>query len=166
MVRMADASLSGSVYIGGDQSTQSRRGVILMRILLADDQPKVRFGLRTLLERKLGFEVVGEATDVKELWQQVEEKRPDLLLLDWELPGRMVKDLLLSLHANCPYLRVIALSGRTELRRDALQAGVDAFVCKCDSPDQLLKAIGQLVLDEAQIVNRHEIDPYGAAAES
>ena len=48
-----------------------------MRILLADDQPKVRFALRTVLERKLGFEIVGEAADVREMWQQVEE---DLLV--------------------------------------------------------------------------------------
>jgi DNA-binding NarL/FixJ family response regulator len=137
-----------------------------MRILLADDQPKVRFALRTLLERKLGFEVVGEAIDIKELWQQVEETCPDLLLLDWELPGPMVRDFLSRLHAMCPDLRVIALSGRSELGRAALQAGVDAFVCKCDSPDRLLKAISSVGLGEAQTVNHQNAEPWGAAAEA
>ena len=137
-----------------------------MRILLADHQSKVRFALRTLLERKLGFEVVGEATDFQELWEQVEETCPDLLLLDWELPGPTVEDLLSRLHAICPHLRVIALSGRSELCPDALQAGVDAFICKCDSPDRLLKAIGQLVPEKSQTVNRQRTEPYGAAGEA
>jgi DNA-binding NarL/FixJ family response regulator len=137
-----------------------------MRILLADNQPKVRFALRTLLERKLGFDVVGEATDIQELWQQVEKMCPDLLLLDWELPGPTVQGLLSELHAICPGLRVIALSGRSELGRDALQAGVDAFICKCDSPDRLLKAVGQLGLNGAQSVSRQKAEPHGAAAEA
>jgi DNA-binding NarL/FixJ family response regulator len=137
-----------------------------MRILLADNQPKVRFALRTLLERKLGFEVVGEVIDTAELWQQVEEACPDLLLLDWELPGLKVRDVLSRLHAVCPNLRVIALSGRSERRQVALQAGVDAFVCKCDSPDRLLRAIGSLGLDEAQAAKRQDTEAYGVAAQA
>lgn len=120
-----------------------------MRILLADDQPKVRFALRTLLERKLGFEVVGEAMDIRDMWQQVEEECPDLLLLDWELPGPKVTDLITALHTLCPNLCVIALSGHTEAREVALEAGVDAFVCKCDPPDTLLSAIREMGLDGA-----------------
>jgi DNA-binding NarL/FixJ family response regulator len=137
-----------------------------MHVLLADNQPKVRFALRTLLERKLGFEVVGEAIDMTELWQQVEEACPDLLFLDWELAGPRVRDLLSRLHAVCPGLRVIALSGRSELRRAALQAGVDAFVCKCDSPDRLMTAIAALGLDRPQPGEVRRAGPLGAATEA
>ena len=115
-----------------------------MRILLADDQPKVRFALRTLLERRLGLEIVGEAVDIRDMWEQVETTCPDLLLLDWELPGPRARDLMSALRAICPNLRVIAMSAHTDVQQDALQADVDGFVCKCEPPDSLLAAIGDL----------------------
>ena len=58
-----------------------------MRVLLADDQVKVRFALRVLLERQPDVAVVGEASDARELVDQLAATRPDALLLDWELPG-------------------------------------------------------------------------------
>ena len=103
-----------------------------MHVLLADNQPKVRIALRTLLERKLGFQVVAEAINTTELWQQVEKACPDLLFLDWELAGPRVRDLLSRLHTVCPGLRVIALSSRPEVRQFALEARVDAFVSNGD----------------------------------
>jgi DNA-binding NarL/FixJ family response regulator len=113
-----------------------------MRILLADNQPKVRFGLRVLLERQPGLKVAGEATSAEELLAQTETTCPDLLLLDWELPGLAGGDLLSALRAVCPDLFVIVLSGRTEVRRAVLDAGADAFVFKCDPPERLLAAVG------------------------
>jgi len=112
-----------------------------MRILLADDQPKVRFALRTLLERQPGLEVVGEARSGQDLRDQIEPTHPDLVLLDWELPGERALDTLSSLRIMYPALRVIALSGRSEARHAALRAGVDAFVSKADPPERLLSAI-------------------------
>jgi DNA-binding NarL/FixJ family response regulator len=112
-----------------------------MRILLADDQPKVRFALRTLLERQPGFEVVGEARSGRDLREQISPTRPDLVLLDWELPGERALDTLSNLRTMYPNLRVIALSGRSEARQAALKAGVDAFVSKSDPPEHLLAAI-------------------------
>lgn len=112
-----------------------------MRILLADDQPQVRFALRTLLERQPGFEVVGEARNGQDLRDQIEPACPDLVLLDWELPGERALDSLSNLRTMYPALRVIALSGRSEARQAALQAGVDAFVSKSDPPEHLLAAI-------------------------
>jgi DNA-binding NarL/FixJ family response regulator len=112
-----------------------------MRILLADDQPRVRFALRTLLERQPDLEIVGEAGSGQDLRDQIEPAQPDLLLLDWELPGERPLDILSALRMMYPALRVVALSGRSEARRAALQAGVDAFVSKADPPEFLLAAI-------------------------
>lgn len=112
-----------------------------MRILLADDQPKVRFALRVLLERQAGLEVVGEAADVDELLAQVETTDPDLVLLGWELPGLARDDPLAALQQVRPDLLVIALSGRLEACKAALGAGADAFVSKGDPPERLLAAI-------------------------
>ena len=112
-----------------------------MQILLADNQPTVRFGLRVLLERQPGLEVVGEVTSARELLAQIEADCPDLVLLDWGLQNMTEAELLPALRASCPSLFVIALSGRPEMRRPALAAGADAFVCKCDPPERLLAAI-------------------------
>jgi len=119
-----------------------------MRILVADDQPKVRFALRVLLERQPGLKVVGEAADADDLLAQIETACPDLVLLDWELPGLAGGDLLSALRGVCPDLFIIALSGRLEVRRAALEAGADAFVYKCDPPERLLAAIADCLAEE------------------
>jgi DNA-binding NarL/FixJ family response regulator len=114
-----------------------------MQILLADSQPKVRFGLRVLLERQPGLKVVGEAANAEDLLAQMKADCPDLVLLGWGLPGLAKADLLAALRRACPGLFVIVLSGRPEMRRPALAAGADAFVCKCDPPETLLAAIAE-----------------------
>ena len=58
-----------------------------MRIVLADGESNIRYGLRVLLEERLGIEVAGEAADVRDLLAQVKAGCPDLVLLSWELPG-------------------------------------------------------------------------------
>jgi DNA-binding NarL/FixJ family response regulator len=120
-----------------------------MRILLADDESNVRFALRVLLEPRPGLCIAGEAGDVEGLLAEIEASCPDLVLLDWELPGMAALDpsagsgqsLLFSLRTACPDLHVIALSGRPEARQAALEAGADAFVGKTDQPERLLAAI-------------------------
>lgn len=112
-----------------------------MRILLADSQPKVRFALRVLLERRPGIDVIGEAADAEQLLRQTQETRPDLVLVAWGLPGIEAPDLLQALRGACSHVAVIVLSGRPEVRLAALTAGADDFVSKMDSPDCLLSAI-------------------------
>jgi DNA-binding NarL/FixJ family response regulator len=124
-----------------------------MQILLADNQPKVRFGLRVLLERQPGLKVVGEATNAEDLLAQMKTDCPDLVLLGWGLPGLAKVDLLSALRRACPGLFVIVLSGRTEVRRAALDAEADAFVYKCDPPERLLAAIADCVTRVTQQVD-------------
>jgi DNA-binding NarL/FixJ family response regulator len=123
-----------------------------MRVLVADAQMKVRSALRLILEQELGLSVVGEASEVEDLFAQAETIQPDLVLLDWELPGRQVdastvleRSLLTSLRTSCPHPKVIVLSGRPEVRQAALAAGADVFVLKGDSPEQLITILRQLV---------------------
>ena len=111
-----------------------------MRILLADAQSRVRFALRVLLERQPDMEVAGDVCNGGELLAMAKETCPDLVLLDWELPG-LTDELLGRLREECPGVYIIALSGRPEAGRQALDSGADAFVCKCDSAHRLLAAI-------------------------
>lgn len=112
-----------------------------MRITLADERRKVRFALRALLQRQIDMEVVGEAANAQELIALVEHECTDLILVDCELPGRELPDLLNTLRGMCPDAMIIALSGRVDARQRAQNAGVDAFVSKGDPPERLLSAI-------------------------
>jgi len=112
-----------------------------MHILLADGRPKVRFALRALLTRQTAPHVLHEASDAQDLLAQAEVSCPDLVLLDWELPGLAPSDLIPALRRACPKAAVVALSGKVSARREALAAGVDAFVSKGDPPERLLSTI-------------------------
>ena len=114
-----------------------------MRVLLADDQAWLRSAVRLLLEQEPDIEVVGEAAEANVLISIVEAVAPDLLLLDWELPGTRTggERLLRRLHTCCPHIAVIVLSGRPEAAARALDAGADYFVSKAEPPDSLLAAI-------------------------
>jgi DNA-binding NarL/FixJ family response regulator len=111
-----------------------------LRVVVADDQADVRYALRTLLQlaKELEAEVVGEVTNTAHLLAQVEVLKPDVLLLDWKLPGARVIENLRSLY---PSMRIIVLSVRAEARQSALAAGADAFVYKGDPVEKLVEAI-------------------------
>ena len=111
-----------------------------MRILLADDQPKVRLGLRLLLEQAAWASVVGEAAEADRLLALVAESQPDLVLFDWSLLDAAA-DQIAALRRACPQVAVIVLSAQPEAEADALAAGANAFVSKADPPEQLLAAI-------------------------
>jgi len=112
-----------------------------MRILLADEQTRVRLALQILLSQEPGVTVVGEAVEAADLLAQIRATRPDLVLLDWGLPGLATIGSLSALHTTCPNLSVIVLSGRPEARQMALAAGADEFISKIDPPEKLLAAI-------------------------
>lgn len=117
----------------------------MMRVLLADDQAWLRSAVRLLLEQEPGIEVVGEAAEANILLSIAKSIGPDLILLDWELPGLDAgssgERLLGTLHSCCPQIAVIVLSGRPEASALALDAGADYFVSKADPPDSLLSAL-------------------------
>jgi DNA-binding NarL/FixJ family response regulator len=123
------------------------------RILLADDDLRVRSALRTLLQQEPGQIVLRESSDVTSLAIQIQEFQPDLVLLDWELPGRPAAAVLLAWHSLARHPKVIVLSRRPESETSAMAAGADAFVSKGEPPERLLRAFRELVqkvADETQ----------------
>jgi len=118
---------------------------MLLKILIGDAQPRVRFGLLKLLEQQPGWSLAGEAEDAPSLLAAIACGCPDLVLLDWELPGMPVQDLLLKIRQACPHLWVVFMSGNVELRQVVLQAGADVFAYKADPPEKLLRLIQELV---------------------
>lgn len=111
-----------------------------MRVVLADDQRDVRAAMRLLLEQE-GSTIVAEASTADTLLTGAAETQPDLVLLDWELPGMPVADLVRGLRVLCSGAAIVALSGRLEARAAALAVGADAFVSKADPPESLLAIV-------------------------
>lgn len=112
-----------------------------MRVIVADDDRRVRLALRLFLEER-GLVVVGEAASAQEIPPLVQGLRPDVLLLDWELPGLRDEG-----NAEVPAwagdLRVVALSSRPVGKPDPLTSTIE-FVCKTDPPDCLIAALSPL----------------------
>ena len=115
------------------------------RILVVDNDARIRSALQTLLRQEPEQLTIYETADLDGLGHQVREYQPDLVLLDWELPGRPAAALLLAFHTLAYHPRVIVLSARPESEADALAAGADAFVSKSDPPERLLKSFRHLV---------------------
>ncbi|MGD2205819.1 MAG: response regulator transcription factor [Anaerolineae bacterium] len=115
-----------------------------MRILLADDQPKVRLGLRLLLAQEQDMTVVAEVAEAQSLMAQVKETRPDLVLLDWGLQKAAGAEQVSALRQASPRLAVIVLSALPGAEASALANGADTFVSKADPPEKLLAAIRAL----------------------
>jgi DNA-binding NarL/FixJ family response regulator len=115
-----------------------------MKIVIADPQARVRHSLRILLEQQPGWTIEGEAADSQELLEWVRDRCPNLVLIDWDLPGLPGENLFSLLREQFPNIMRLAMSGRQELRQSALNAGADDFASKTESPDKLLATIREL----------------------
>jgi two-component system, NarL family, response regulator DesR len=115
---------------------------IHMRTILAECEAAVRDALRVLLTQNLDMQVVGEADTVGALQRQVQEQRPDLLVVDWELVAAESAVTLAGMRRSCPGLRIVVLGVRPEVRAAALASGADAFICTVDAPDVVVRALG------------------------
>jgi DNA-binding NarL/FixJ family response regulator len=129
-----------------------------LRIVVADSDPRVRSALRILLREEPGLELVGESSDLPGLVGQIRELKPDLVLLDWELPGRPAAAMLLAQTALDFSPKVIVFSARPETREAVLAAGADAFVYKGNPPEALLSAFRRSTEESGEGVNDREQD--------
>jgi DNA-binding NarL/FixJ family response regulator len=128
-----DAGMAGETGMAGDAGRIS--------VLLVDDHPVVRQGLRALLEVEDGFAVVGEASDGPGAVALAGSLRPDIVLLDLKLPGMDGIAVLESIRAAGT--RVLVLTSATEPSRaqQAMRAGAAGVVYKDIDPDALIRAI-------------------------
>ena len=122
-----------------DSSVQNKA----IRVLIVDDQPIFRFGLRSLLGEDRGIMVVGEAACGKEACKMVSEAKPDVILLD---PGGGDLECVASLRRACEdaaSCRIIIYSANDE-RENIVRAtvqGVNGYLMKDSATDELLRAI-------------------------
>ncbi len=112
-----------------------------MRIILADPHPQALWALKTTLQENPVFDITGEATDAQSLLALTTASYPDLVMIDSELPGEPIEDLINQVHANKPRPIVVAMSSKSETCSMLLKAGADAFISKSDQPDWLFETL-------------------------
>jgi DNA-binding NarL/FixJ family response regulator len=136
-----------------------------IRLLLADDHDLFRAGLRVLLQDLGGFEVVSEAGDGREALRQVEEHRPDVVLMDLMMPGLNGLEATARIAREFPGVRVLVLSmnAAEEFVLPAVRAGASGYILKNARPAELEQAIRAVARGETYLtpaVSGHLIDDY------
>jgi DNA-binding NarL/FixJ family response regulator len=112
-----------------------------VRVLIADDRPTTRQGLTALLSLLPQVEIVAEATNGHESVDLVAEYRPDVVLMDMQMPVMDGVEATRRIKEQWPTVRIIALTIHAKYRAKALAAGVDVFLLKDGNADMLLGAI-------------------------
>lgn len=141
----------------------------MIRVLIADDHPLVRRGVRQIMSLDENIDVVGEANTGWEVIDKLSKIKCDLLLLDMRMPGPSGVELIKRLKRDLPTLYVLVLSMLTEheIVKVAIQAGAVGYVTKDSEPDTLLAAIHKVlqgrryidsILAEKLILEHHSPD--------
>ena len=136
-----------------------------IRVLVADDHTIIRSGLRLLLERQPGFEVIGEAVDGRQTVELAESLRPDVVVLDIAMPNLNGIEAAKQLAAKLPKVSVIVLSMHADesyvLR--ALKAGARGYLLKDSAESDIINAIRAVSQGKAYFspeISRMLMDDY------
>jgi NarL family two-component system response regulator LiaR len=118
-----------------------------IRVLLADDHPLVRAGIRATLCNEPDIIVVGEAADGHEARLRTEELGPDVLLLDLNMPGPSAIDTVTYLRRRCPHVKVVILTAFDDdaYVRGLVKAGVAGYILKDEVPEAVARALHAVV---------------------
>jgi DNA-binding NarL/FixJ family response regulator len=114
-----------------------------LTVLLADDHPIVRQGLRAVLGTEPDIELVGEASDGTSAVKLAAQLKPAVVVLDLMLPGTSGLEAARQLRKRMPDVRIVILSMHSDPAyvREAMRAGVDAYVAKEAGGDELIQAV-------------------------
>ncbi len=133
--------------------------VLMIRLLVVDDQPAVRRGLRVRFHLEPDMQVVGEASTGREALTLAQTLAPDVVLMDLEMPGMDGIEATAALRTIVPQSAVVILSIHTErqTRIRAQAAGAVAFVEKRGTTDTLLAAIRQAARQTGESIEEREV---------
>lgn len=140
-----------------------------IRVLLADDHPLVRQGLRAMLSPEPDLTVIGEAATGEEAQRLCVELRPDVLLLDLSMPGPPAVDTAARVRRLSPGTRIVILTGCRDwaVGRTLLHQGVSGYVLKDDEPESVERAIRRVAAGDLwlspQVVAELAANPASAA---
>jgi two-component system response regulator EvgA len=111
------------------------------RVLLADQSAAVLRAVTSFLQEDPTITVVGSTQQAGDVVCRARDQKPDLVLLQFGLPGRPTRDVIAELHSLVPAPRVVVMSGDPHDGRAALQAGADGFVSETENGDWALESL-------------------------
>jgi two-component system response regulator DesR len=124
------------------------------RLILADDNPHARHGLRAILSSHSNLDVVGEASQGDEAIALVETLQPEVALLDVRMPKTDGIQAARTIKNRWPKVRVVLISMYTDYKEEALAAGADAFLVKgCPAGELVIAILGNQPQPEKQPSN-------------
>lgn len=132
----------------------------LTRVLLADDHPRVRKGMRNILQRIPDIEVIGEASDGLQAVEMVKKLSPDILLLDMEMPvmdGTEVAARLREMDSPV-YILVLSAHDDQQYIQCMLDAGASGYLIKEEVPEKLIDAVKSVARGEKGWVSKRVAD--------
>src|SRR5580765_7737273 len=114
-----------------------------IRIVVVDDHPIVRQGLKTLLEGHSGWQVVGEASDGAEAVEKAKDLTPDVMVLDVTMPRMNGLEACRLLRRHSPDMEILFVTQHDspQMMREALEAGARGYVVKSNAARDLLAAV-------------------------
>lgn len=126
------------------------------KVLLVDDHPIVRTGIRNLLERAAEINVVGEASDGYEALELVEKLMPDVVLLDMEMPGMNGKEVAVRLKQASSPVKILVLSAHDDRQyiQELLANGASGYLTKEEVPEAIIEAVRGVARGEQGWVSR------------
>jgi DNA-binding NarL/FixJ family response regulator len=119
-----------------------------MRIILAAKETDLRLAMQLLLSEEPGAQVIGSASNTGGLLALIKSDLPDLILLDWDLPGQPIHDVISEIEACEPPPVVVLLGNEASLSDEALGAGAEHYIQKGDPPEKLLEVFRRVVISE------------------
>lgn len=121
-----------------------------MRIVIVDDHPLYRKGLRVVLENNSPFKVVGEAGDSFEAIDLIKQMQPDIVVMDIVMPNQRGLAVAKEIKKNFSQIKIVILSGHSEqcYVEQTLRAGAMGFVYKKAALDEILTAISAVAQDK------------------
>jgi len=115
----------------------------MIAILIADDHPLVRKGLREILESEIDLKVVGEAGSVQEVLDSIKKSKPDVLVTDLSMPGTSALNMIADIKQLFSRLPILVLTMHPEERFAVrtLKSGAAGYLTKDTNPDEIIKAV-------------------------
>lgn len=128
----------------------------MIRVLLVDDHPVVRLGIRKLIEKEADIEVVGEAENGKEALVKVGELSPDVILLDMEMPEMTGNQVAYHLQEQGASVRILALSAYDDKQyiQELLKNGASGYLIKEEVAESIVEAVRGVARGEQGWVSR------------
>ena len=115
----------------------------MINVLIADDHPLVRKGLREILEGEIDLKVVGEAGSAQEVLDAIKKNKPDVLVTDLSMPGTSALNMISDLKQLFSKLPILVLTMHPEERFAVrtLKSGAAGYLTKDTPPDEIIKAV-------------------------